>query len=141
MKRVALCALIAAGFCLPAFAATEPTPEMKALIEKPMNMDRTPTEKRHMVFNHSSHAKVDCAFCHHKAAESGTPYVGCAEKGCHDILDRKDKSEHSYYQAIHKKKVDKSCVGCHQKLAADNADLKAKFKGCNPCHQKGGENE
>ena len=117
MKRLILCALAVAGLCIPALA-TDPTPEQKAQIEKPMTMNNT-----------------DCAFCHHKAVE-GNIYVGCAAKGCHDNMDKKDKSEHGYYFTMHNKKSEKSCMGCHQKAVAENPDLKEKFKGCNPCHAK-----
>ena len=134
MNRLILCALAVAGLCLPALAA-DPTPEQKALIEKPMTMNNTGNEKKQVIFNHSAHAKTDCSFCHHKDVD-GNIYVGCAAKGCHDNFDKKDKSEHSYYQMAHNKKVEKSCMGCHQKAAADNPELKEKFKGCNPCHPK-----
>ena len=70
-----------------------------------------------------------------KAVE-GNIYVGCAAKGCHDNMDKKDKSEHGYYFTMHNKKSEKSCMGCHQKAVAENPDLKEKFKGCNPCHTK-----
>ena len=132
MKRLILCALAAAGLCIPALAA-DPTPEQKAQIEKPITMNNSGNEKKQVVFTHSAHAKTDCAFCHHKAAD-GNIYVGCAVKGCHDSMDKKDKSEHGYYFMIHNKKSEKSCMGCHQKAVAENPALKEKFKGCNPCH-------
>ena len=62
--------------------------------------------------------------------------VSYAAKGCHDNMDKKDKSEHGYYFTMHNKKSEKSCMGCHQKAVAENPDLKEKFKGCNPCHAK-----
>ena len=92
MKRLILCALATAGLCIPALAA-DPTPEQKAQIEKPITMNNSGNEKKQVVFTHSAHAKTDCAFCHHKAAD-GNIYVGCAVKGCHDSMDKKDKSEH-----------------------------------------------
>ena len=115
--------------------AADPTPEQKAQIEKPITMNNSGNEKKQVVFTHSAHAKTDCAFCHHKAAD-GNIYVGCAVKGCHDSMDKKDKSEHGYYFMIHNKKSEKSCMGCHQKAVAENPALKEKFKGCNPCHAK-----
>ena len=90
MKRLILCALAVAGLCIPALA-TDPTPEQKAQIEKPMTMNNTGNEKKQVIFTHSAHAKTDCAFCHHKAVE-GNIYVGCAAKGCHDNMDKKDKT-------------------------------------------------
>ena len=82
VKRLILCALAVAGLCIPALA-TDPTPEQKAQIEKPMTMNNTGNEKKQVIFTHSAHAKTDCAFCHHKAVE-GNIYVGCAAKGCHE---------------------------------------------------------
>ena len=87
VKRLILCALAVAGLCIPALA-TDPTPEQKAQIEKPMTMNNTGNEKKQVIFTHSAHAKTDCAFCHHKAVE-GNIYVGCAAKGCHDNMDKK----------------------------------------------------
>ena len=68
VKRLILCALAVAGLCIPALA-TDPTPEQKAQIEKPMTMNNTGNEKKRVIFTHSAHAKTDCAFCHHKAVE------------------------------------------------------------------------
>ena len=68
VKRLILCALAVAGLCIPALA-TDPTPEQKAQIEKPMTMNNTGNEKKQVIFTHSAHAKTDCAFCHHKAVE------------------------------------------------------------------------
>ena len=74
VKRLILCALAVAGLCIPALA-TDPTPEQKAQIEKPMTMNITGNEKKQVIITHSAHAKTDCAFCHHKAVE-GNIYVG-----------------------------------------------------------------
>ena len=38
--------------------------------------------------------------------------VSYAAKGCHDNMDKKDKSEHGYYFTMHNKKSEKSCMGC-----------------------------
>ena len=134
MKKLLLCATATLALCLPALA-NEPTPEMKAQIEKPITMNATGNAKKEVAFPHSAHAKVDCAYCHHKEVD-GNIYVSCATKGCHDNMDKKDKGEHSYYQMIHNKKVEKTCMGCHAKAAADNPELKERFKGCAPCHKK-----
>ncbi len=134
MKRLILCALAVAGLCIPVMAA-DPTPEQKALIEKPITMNHTGNEKKQVIFPHSAHAKTDCTYCHHKAAE-GNEFASCAAKGCHDNFDKKDKGDHSYYKMAHDRKNEKTCMGCHQKAAESNPELKEKFKGCNPCHPK-----
>ena len=55
MKRLILCALAVAGLCIPALA-TDPTPEQKAQIEKPMTMNNTGNEKKQVIFTHSATA-------------------------------------------------------------------------------------
>ena len=96
--------------------STAVTPEIKAIIDQPMQMQHAANEKRHVTFPHAAHQQIDCVFCHHKPVGDKT-FVSCAVQGCHDNFDRKDKSEHSYYQAIHKRDSEKSCAGCHKKMA------------------------
>ena len=112
------------------------TPEIQAIIAQPMKIQHTASEKRHVTLSHSAHQQYDCIFCHHKPVNDNA-FVSCAVQGCHDNLDRKDKSEHGYYQAIHKRDSEKSCVGCHRKLAQSSEAFKEKFRGCTPCHPKG----
>lgn len=119
MKRLILCALAVAGLCIPALA-TDPTPEQKAQIEKPMTMNNTGNEKKQVIFTHSAHAKTDCAFCHHKAVE-GNIYVGCASQGLHDNLDKKDKSDarlllHHAQQEVRKVLHGLPSEGCGRKI-------------------------
>ena len=112
------------------------TPEMKALIAQPMQMDHTANTKRHVTLSHTAHQQIDCVFCHHKPVD-GNAFVSCTVSGCHDNFDRKDKSEHSYYQAIHRRNSEKSCRGCHKKMSQTSEALKEKFRGCSPCHPRG----
>ena len=111
------------------------TPEIKAIIDQPLQMQHTAKEKRHVVFSHTAHQQLDCVFCHHKPVAEKT-FASCTAQGCHDNFDRKDKSEHSYYQAIHKRDSEKSCAGCHRKLAKSSEAFKEKFRGCTPCHPR-----
>ncbi|HIU17933.1 MAG TPA: cytochrome c3 family protein [Candidatus Avidesulfovibrio excrementigallinarum] len=111
------------------------TPEMQALIAQPMKLQHTANEKRHVTLSHTAHQQYDCVFCHHKPVGDNA-FVSCAVQGCHDNLDRKDKSERGYYQAVHKRDSEKSCVGCHRKLAQSSEEFKEKFKGCAPCHPR-----
>lgn len=132
MMKIIFCTLIVCYTGISAFASTEISPEIKEQLKKPIIMENG--QKRKVTFNHDTHESIECTVCHHKALEDGSIYVSCASKGCHDIMDRKDKSEHSYFLAIHKKDTDKSCLGCHQKLASENPELKKIFIGCKPCH-------
>ena len=111
------------------------TPEMKARIAQPMQIQHVANEKRHVTLSHTAHEQYDCVFCHHKPVGDNA-FVSCASQGCHDNLDRKDKSERGYYQAIHKRDSEKSCAGCHKKLAQTSDALKEKFRGCTPCHPR-----
>ncbi len=111
------------------------TASMDEIIAKPIMMDNTGNEKRFVTFNHNTHESVDCEICHHVADSEGSVYVSCAVDGCHNVMGTKDKSVHSYYQAIHKKGTEKSCVGCHTMAIAENPDLKDSLNGCKSCHK------
>jgi len=90
-----------------------------------------------VVLNHSTHAKIDCVTCHHKWDGKG-PIGGCSDAGCHDKMDKADKTANSYYQAMHNKKAAKpTCVSCHTEEAAKMDPEKGKaMKGCakSVCH-------
>lgn len=92
--------------------------------------------KKGVVFNHSSHKDIKCVECHHLVNDK-EDFQKCAAAGCHDNLDRKDKSVHSYYRAIHGKKLQhKTCLSCHQEFAAAHPDQKKELTGCkqSKCH-------
>ncbi len=88
---------------------------------------------------HETHAKVDCKACHHEPDFGKTDAVKkCSDKGCHDSLDKADKTEKSLYQAFHKKGgKHASCLSCHTDEAGKMDKEKGKaMKGCNKsvCH-------
>lgn len=93
--------------------------------------------KKPVVFNHSAHANLQCAECHHPVGGK-EDYRACSSAGCHDKLDQKDKSVNSYYQAMHKAKGTKfdTCVSCHNKVAGADKDKKKELAGCSKskCH-------
>ena len=93
-----------------------------------MTMNNTGNEKKQVIFTHSAHAKTDCAFCHHKAVE-GNIYVGCAAKGCHDNMDKKDKSEHGYYFTMHNKKSEKVLHGLPSEGCGGKSRSEGKVQG------------
>lgn len=89
-----------------------------------------------VVFNHSTHKADDCKACHHTWDGAGA-IQSCAAAGCHDVMDKKDKSVNSYYLAMHNKKAaHPTCVSCHADKAGDDKDLKKKLTGCkgSACH-------
>lgn len=93
--------------------------------------------KKEVIFNHSTHKEQACGECHHPV-DGKEDYRACNTEGCHFILDAKDKSINSYYQAMHKKKDTKfgTCVSCHAKIAGDDKDKKKALTACakSKCH-------
>lgn len=134
MKKLFACFVVAA--CVCAFAL----PNLYA-VDAPadgIKMDKTSMP---VTFNHSTHTKEDCRFCHHKASEDMTDIKSCSAEGCHDVLDRKDKSEKSYYKAMHgNHKTIPTCVSCHREEAKANGDkeFKKMMTSCkgSACHPK-----
>ncbi|MEW5775058.1 MAG: cytochrome c3 family protein [Thermodesulfobacteriota bacterium] len=93
--------------------------------------------QKSVVFNHSTHKKVDCKDCHHEWDGAGA-VKKCSDAGCHDVMDKADKSVKSYYQAMHNKKAKVStCVSCHDAEAAKlDKEAGKKLKSCakSVCH-------
>jgi hypothetical protein len=131
MKKLLILGIICIGavLVLPAFASQ---PEVPADGIK-MNF----SEKKEVIFNHSTHKTEECNVCHHPV--DGTDNYGkCNNEGCHNIAGTADKTVHSYNQAIHKKKDNKhqSCVSCHEKVAGADKAKKKELAGCakSKCH-------
>lgn len=95
------------------------------------------TKKKVVVFNHSTHTTVACEQCHHPV-EGKADYRKCSTAGCHDSMDRKDKSVRSYYKVMHDKKLEKyaSCISCHVAEAAKAPEKKKALLSCkgSKCH-------
>lgn len=131
MRTLLLSAIIClcAALVLPAIAAQ---PEVPA-----DGIKMTKSGKKEVIFNHSTHKDEECNVCHHPV-DGKDDYRPCGTEGCHDITGTKDKSVHSYNQAMHKKKDNKhqSCVSCHEKLAGDDKAKKKELAGCakSKCH-------
>ena len=130
MKKLFACFVIAAFVC--AFAL----PNLYA-VDAPadgIKMDKTPNP---VVFNHSTHTGENCEFCHHKSKDDPANIKSCASEGCHDVFDKKDKSEKSYYKVIHgKHDTIPTCLSCHREKAGSDKELKKKLTGCkaSACH-------
>jgi cytochrome c553 len=114
-------------------------PAMTADAPDGITLDHFKGEPNNLVttFNHSTHAEYECAECHHKWDGEGTPQ-SCADAGCHDVMDKKDKTAHSYYLVIHnmRPKELSTCVSCHKEKAGADKEMRKKLAGCkgSVCH-------
>ena len=115
-------------FCLPVLYGQPAAPTEAASIDF---IDGGAANKV-VTFKHASHAKFACEECHHHAGDS--QYSSCATAGCHDSMDRKDKSQKSFYNAIHGKGTAdiSSCVGCHREKGKTD-EYKAQMKALTGC--------
>jgi hypothetical protein len=129
-KRVpGILAVLMCVFALPVAAAQ---PEAPA---DGIKMART---KQTVIFNHSTHKiGMKCGECHHPV-DGKEDYGKCANAGCHDSMDRKDKSVKGYYNAMHAKSGTKfsTCASCHIKTAEQFPDRKKELTACKQsrCH-------
>lgn len=135
MKRALLfMALMACTFASLALAAAGDAPD-----ELVIDNFKAPTNNISVTFNHSPHAQYECKDCHHTWDPAcGDPPRPCSFSGCHDVMDKKDKSATSYYKIIHdmRPKELNTCVSCHRELAGADKQKKREFAGCkgSVCH-------
>ncbi len=130
-----VCSALVCAFALPNLLAVDaPADGLK--------MDHFKAEKNNMVvtFNHATHASIACESCHHMW-DGSSAVQSCADGGCHDVMDKKDKSAHSYYKAIHDRKGGDvgSCISCHSEEAKKkkgDRDYKKMMTSCkgSACH-------
>ncbi len=131
MKKLLILGIfcITAALVLPALAAQPEAPADGIKMNK--------TGKKEVTFNHSTHKEVKCGECHHPV-DGKEDYRPCSTAGCHDNLDKADKSVHSYYQIMHKTKDAKhqTCISCHAAKAGDDKEKKKELTGCakSKCH-------
>jgi len=131
MKKniLSVCALLILALVLPALAAQPDVPPDGIKMEK---------TKQPVVFNHSTHkTDMQCGDCHH-VVDGKENYGKCADAGCHDSMDRKDKSVRGYYRVMHAKADTKfpTCASCHAEAAAKFPDKKKDLTACkqSKCH-------
>ena len=122
-------ALLCLALVLPALAAQPDVPP------DGLSMSKT---KQPVTFNHSTHQKdMKCGECHH-VVEGKENYGKCGNAGCHDNMDRKDKSAKGYYHAMHTKEGTKfaTCASCHKQVAEKFPDKKKDLTACkqSKCH-------
>jgi cytochrome c553 len=95
--------------------------------------------KLSVTFNHSTHTDFECTACHHTwdpgCGEDPKP---CSFSGCHDVMDKRDKSVSSYYLIIHnmRPKEISTCVSCHREQAQGDKEKMRELAGCrgSVCH-------
>lgn len=108
-------------------------------LDKPILLDAGNSKRMYVNFNHSSHKSVACRTCHHTGLP-GHRYAPCTSKECHALPGAAEREPLSVYMAYHAPDTDRSCYGCHRRLAGKYPG----FKGCGPCHksfrQEAGQN-
>lgn len=133
------CMLAAAVFCevRATDAATATTEAEQGLREaakgmrKPIVLESTVSPLLNVTFNHRTHMSVPCQTCHHAEGSAGK-FTPCRE--CHDQPGPRNQDVDSQFQAFHAKNSDRSCYGCHTKMAEANPKAFPHFTNCRPCH-------
>jgi hypothetical protein len=85
------------------------------------NKKSNPATRMNLVpFNHQAHEKYNdsCRVCHHAALSD------CVQ--CHSLEGSKEGDNVTLQQAMHRLKVDQSCMGCHEAKLSD--------RSCAGCH-------
>lgn len=98
-------------------------------LNRPMELEAGSSPRMHVTFNHSSHRQVACRTCHHMGLPDNR-YAPCTNEACHSQPGASNRKPMSVYMAYHAPDTDRSCYGCHKKLAGKYPN----FKGCQPCH-------
>ena len=130
MKYVTLLLLALSLMCAGAAQARD-IKEMSQVIKKPIEIPGGTSARMSVMFPHTAHKGINCMHCHHEVG-SDSRYVACTE--CHATPGARERDPMSMFMAFHSKNGDRSCLGCHKKLAAENPDKFPQFKGCRPCH-------
>lgn len=127
---VLACAALVLVFALPGLFALECPVDATKLEYFPSKV---------VYFPHEAHQSLECQECHHKW-DGEAVIKPCGESGCHDVLDKKDKSEKSLYKIIHGRgsKEISSCLSCHRDAASSDKELRKALTGClgSKCHPK-----
>ena len=98
--------------------------------KKAIELKHGTSKRMHVMFNHTTHKDVACDQCHHDTPDPKKPFVSCTNADCHATPGPRERDTMSMFVAYHAKDTDRSCYGCHKKLAAENPQ----FSGCRPCH-------
>lgn len=122
------CASMVLAFALPSLFAEDAPAD-------PVKMAYFP--EKVVEFPHEKHAALECQECHHMW-DGKSAVQPCGDSGCHDVFDKKDKTEKSLYNAMHGKGTDQlsTCLTCHREEAKKNKDLRKQLTSCkgSGCH-------
>ena len=90
-----------------------------------INKSNPLTRMKLVPFNHQAHEKYNdsCRVCHHAALDD------CVQ--CHSLEGSKEGDNVTLQQAMHRLKVDQSCMGCHEAKLNDQACV-----GCHTSFEK-----
>lgn len=132
-KKILIWAFAALFLCLAGFSMADNGPT-----EMTLQATKDPAKKpKPAVFPHKAHQeRLACAECHHGAKDGKqVAYIDGQEiqkcESCHYKGSGMPEKLETFKDAAHQ-----NCRECHKQAAADNPDLKDKFKGCLPCHAK-----
>lgn len=123
--------LFALTFLWAGGAQARSVKEMSQAIKEPIEIEASGSKRMNVMFPHTAHKGISCFHCHHEEGSDGR-YVACTE--CHATPGARERDPMSMFMAFHSKNSDRSCLGCHKKLAAENPGKFPQFKGCRPCH-------
>ncbi|MDR2488164.1 MAG: cytochrome c3 family protein [Desulfovibrio sp.] len=134
MKYLIILLLAAACIWTGDLRAGEPK-KMGAIKNKPIVIEGGSSKRMTVVFSHRSHRDIGCIHCHHETS-SDVPFSSCRED-CHAEPGARERDPMSMFMAFHSKASDRSCLGCHSKLAAEVPSKYPALQGCRPCHRSG----
>lgn len=117
--------LLVAGSALVGNAADAAKAPKKAI-----ELKHGTSKRMHVMFNHTTHKDIACEQCHHDSPAPDKPYASCTDNDCHATPGPRERDTMSMFVAYHAKDTDRSCYGCHKKMAAQHPE----FTGCRPCH-------
>ena len=132
VKKIILRVLIATILCLPVMLAeARPLDQIKSAIATPTLMERGRSSRMDVIYRHDKHVSVKCLTCHHKILPERDVFLSCSGAApCHTGADLADRTDKSYYQALHRLDSKHSCRGCHVAASAEKPGL----GGCQTCH-------
>ena len=126
---LSILALLCLALSMPALAAPPPVPQDGIKLNR--------TKQPPVTYNHSSHKDIQCVDCHHPV-DGKEVFSKFGGAGCHDSMDRKDKSAKGYYRMIHAKSGTQraTCASCHIQIAEKFPDKKKELTACkqSKCH-------
>lgn len=140
--KVLLAMIVAALFCFPpltGFSEEGMTEENKKMISYPDRIvlsipEGQKARKAEVQFPHQDHImQFGCSECHHEwdHTEMNQPEA-CVS--CHDdFADR--RATESYYNAFHNRDSTHSCIGCHNQMTDESADINPPTR-CSDCHPR-----